>query len=478
MINNTMALQKKASVTKVLVVDDDPKVLLTLCSLLRKEGYQILEAETPESAFALISSQQPDLVILDIYLTNNTDGLTLLGKAKEKYPNLSFIMISGRGDTKTIVESMKLGASDFVNKPINPEEIKITIQNVLEKKSLRSKVKRLEYELYKKKPENQLIGTSKTMDEIRQWIDQIGVTDVSVLILGESGTGKELIANEIHHKSSRREKPFVKINCAAIPETLLESELFGYEKGAFSGAVIRKPGRIEFAHEGTLFLDEIAEMKSALQAKLLEVLQDKVFTPLGSTKPISVDVRVIAATNRQIQDEIATGNFREDLYYRLNGFTLSILPLRAHKEDIPALIDYFILQYNQEFNRNYKGISAQLFEDLIAYDWPGNVRELQNLIRHLVIFGNEKDLRVKLQNSSETLVTSATTMLPSISSKRLPSLKEYTREASIRAERILIKQVLDANQWNRTKAAKMLKVSYKTLLTKMQKCGLKGPEQK
>ncbi|MFN8008866.1 MAG: sigma-54 dependent transcriptional regulator [Terriglobia bacterium] len=315
-----------------------------------------------------------------------------------------------------------------------------------------------------------LFGNSEKMREVQKIIDQVADTDITVLVRGESGTGKELVAREICTRSARRDKPFVKVNCAAIPSELLESELFGFEKGSFTGAISRKPGKFEFANHGTIFLDEISEMHPTLQAKLLHVLQDREFSRLGGDEDVSVDVRVITATNRQIEKELQNGTFREDLYYRINVVSIHLPPLRERKEDIPELSEFFLRKYSSIFDKRYRPLSSSTANALYAYSWPGNVRELENLIKKIVVFENEE---YALQNLDPGLMHAA----PAIPAGELGnggrvSLKKIGKLAAQEAEKQLILQTLLETRWNRKKAADLLEISYKALLYKIKQAGL------
>jgi len=315
-----------------------------------------------------------------------------------------------------------------------------------------------------------LFGKSERMREIERIINQVADTDITVLVRGESGTGKELVAREICARSSRREKPFVKVNCAAIPSELLESELFGFEKGSFTGAIGRKPGKFEFANHGTIFLDEISELHPSLQAKLLHVLQDREFSRLGGDEDVSVDVRVITATNRQIEKELQNGNFREDLYYRINVVSIHMPPLREHKEDVPELIEYFLRRYSVTFEKCCPTLSKMAINALLSYDWPGNVRELENVIKKIVVLGNEEFALRDMGLSSKLLAQNGATRLP-LASGRIP-LKKAGKLAAMQAEKELILGTLLETRWNRKKAAALLEISYKALLYKIKQAGL------
>ena len=315
-----------------------------------------------------------------------------------------------------------------------------------------------------------LFGSSEKMKEVQRIIDQVADTDISILIQGESGTGKELVAREICTRSGRCDKPFVKVNCAAIPSELLESELFGFEKGSFTGAISRKPGKFEFANHGTIFLDEISEMHPTLQAKLLHVLQDHEFSRLGGDEDVSVDVRVITATNRQIEKELQNGTFREDLYYRINVVSIHLPPLRERKEDISELSDYFLRKYSSTFDKKYQPLSKSTLNALVAYDWPGNIRELENLIKKVVVFENEEYALQSLDPAPK--VPGASELVDQTGNNGRVSLKKIGKLAAREAEKQLIMQTLLETRWNRKKAADLLEISYKALLYKIKEAGL------
>jgi two-component system response regulator AtoC len=315
-----------------------------------------------------------------------------------------------------------------------------------------------------------LFGKSEKMREIERIINQVADTDITVLVRGESGTGKELVARELCSRSSRREKPFVKVNCAAIPSELLESELFGFEKGSFTGAIGRKPGKFEFANHGTIFLDEISELHPSLQAKLLHVLQDREFSRLGGDEDVTVDVRVITATNRQIEKELQNGTFREDLYYRINVVSIHLPPLREHKEDVPELVDYFLRRYSSLFEKSRPTLSKMAMNALLSYDWPGNVRELENVIKKIVVLENEEFALRDMGMNSKMAAQNEGSRLPQTNGRI--SLKKAGKFAAMQAEKELILGTLLETRWNRKKAAVILEISYKALLYKIKQAGL------
>src|SRR6059036_1460874 len=375
----------------VTVVDDDSAFANYLRTFLSLRGYDTRSYSRGDEMLAAVKAgDPPDIVLLDVMMPG-MNGLETLRALKSAKPDLQAIMLSGREQASTIVEAVRLGAADYVVKPDDPEglgEIALdsAIKSAMEKTRLVSEITELRRQLTDDQDRAFLFwGNSPDMKSIAQVIEQVSDSDVTVLIRGESGVGKELVARALHQRSPRRERPFVKVNCAALPAELLESELFGHEKGAFTGAATARIGKFEQAHSGTIFLDEIAEMKPALQAKLLHVLQDGQFTKLGSNKAINVDVRVVAATNRDLEGMMIRGEFREDLYYRLKVIEVVVPPLRERRSEISNLTDFFVARYSRKYNRPLKPISEELRQLFLKYDWPGNIRELENMVKRIVI---------------------------------------------------------------------------------------------
>ncbi|MCD6320555.1 MAG: sigma-54-dependent Fis family transcriptional regulator [Candidatus Desulfofervidaceae bacterium] len=365
----------------ILIVDDEESICQALTGILTDEGYEVISALNAVEAFKKIEEESPDLILLDIWLPD-IDGLEVLQKIKEQNPHIPVIMISGHGNVETAVKAMKLGAYDFIEKPLSWENTIPPVTNALklfrlteENIALREKVS-FRFDL---------TGQSKAMQRVKEQIRRVAPTNASVLITGENGTGKELVARAIHYYSKRAHGPFIEVNCAAIPDDLIESELFGHEKGAFTGAHTRKRGKFDLAHGGTLFLDEIGDMSSKTQAKVLRVIQEQRFERVGGTKTIQVDVRIVAATNKNLEEEINKGNFRADLYYRLNVVPIEVPPLRERKEDVPLLVEEFLKEFASEIHLGQKKIDEEALHLLMQYDWPGNVRELKNIIERLVI---------------------------------------------------------------------------------------------
>jgi two-component system nitrogen regulation response regulator NtrX len=365
----------------ILIVDDEPGILNSVSKILEDEGYQVALAKSGPEALKVIANDAPDLVLLDIWMPE-MDGLETLKRIREQSPGLTVMMMSGHGSIETAVKAIKLGAYDYVEKPLSLENIVLRIRHALDQRRLEEENVTLRNKVAKR---FELVGTSPVMQRLRQLLATAGPTTGRVLISGDNGTGKELVARAIHQASPRRDRPFVAVNCAAIPETLIESELLGHERGSFTGATTQKRGQFEQADGGTLFLDEIGDMSLNTQAKVLRVLQEQQFTRVGGSKQIKVDVRVIAASNKNLAKEIEKGQFREDLFYRLNVLPIEVPPLRERKEDVPQLVHHFLRSHAEEQGLRVKEVSAPALGVLQAYDWPGNIRELRNLIERLLI---------------------------------------------------------------------------------------------
>jgi two-component system response regulator GlrR len=368
---------------KILVVDDDSNFLKLIRMRLELAGYEVASALNEDEAIALAKEEIFAVSIVDLKLVRK-DGISLMEEMHSLNPNMPVIILTAHGSIESAVEATKKGAFNYLNKPFNPEELLFQIERAIENQRLVSEVRRLEEFLEKRYDFKNIVARSEKMQRILELVSRIAATDSTIYISGESGTGKEIIAKAIHVGSKRREKPFVAINCAAIPETLLESELFGYEKGAFTDAKRSYGGLFAQSHQGTIFLDEIGDMSLSIQAKLLRVLQEKKFYPLGSGKPVEVDVRVIVATNKDLEAEVKKGSFREDLFYRIHVVPIDLPPLRKRKEDIPLLAEHFLNEISQRMKKEIKGISTMAMQKLMLYDWPGNVRELENTIEHAI----------------------------------------------------------------------------------------------
>jgi len=453
----------------ILIVDDDEIMRETLLDVLKKSGYEIYAEGSGNGALSMIKKHIIDLVLLDMKLPD-IDGLEVLKKIKELDTDILVIIMTAYSDVQTAVSAMKLGAYHYINKPFELEELKLLIEKGLETQSLINEVRRLRWQQREEGQNNHINGVSPQIQYVRELIGMISKTNkTSVLIQGESGTGKELAANAIHYSSKRANKPFMKINCSAIPDTLLESELFGYEKGAFTDAKTTKKGLFELADGGTLFLDEIGEMKPYLQSKILRVIENQAFMRVGGEREIRVDVRIIAATNRDLESLVKEGAFRKDLYYRLKVMVVEMPPLRDRPEDILLLSNLFIEANNKEYGKNIKGLTDEAKKLLVQYHWPGNVRELKNVIERAMIL-TDQDY---------------------ISSKFLPfEVRQDEREKKIEGkenkssdfevmpldemEKIYLANVLKKLDWNKSKVSKILGISRATLRAKIKKYGLEA----
>ena len=463
---------------RVLVIDDDPGIREYLKALGDRQGYQVSAAADGEEAIASLSVSRPDIVTLDAVLPG-MDGLETLRQLKKLIPHTPVIMLSGHGQARTIVEAMRLGASDFLRKPFEVEELELAFQKALETHALKEEVENLRGRIRTETDTLGLLGDNPKMTEVREIIEQVADTDITVLVRGESGTGKEIVARGLYQLSGRSGRPFVKVNCAALPSELLESELFGFEKGAFTGAQKRKLGKFEYANHGTIFLDEISEMHPGLQAKLLQVLQDGEFSRLGGESDVKVDTRIIAATNRNLEEAVKEGAFREDLYYRLNVMTIHIPPLRDRLATIPLLVDTFLRKYNEEYKKNQDQVSDRILDAMMSYRWPGNVRELENMVKRVVVLGSEELVLQELavseapaEEKSEGDALDFGALGADFSSAQSLDLKAISKRAAQTAEKRVIERVLHQTRWNRKEAAERLQISYKALLYKMKENGL------
>lgn len=456
----------------VFVVDDDEAIREYLAKVLHLKGFEVECAESGEQALArLENGLTPVVMILDLKLPG-IPGVSVLKEAKRLHQRLPVIILTAHGATRSIVEAVRLGASDYIIKPFGANELEVSINNVLEKKDLIEEISRLREQVDGSFEDEMFITASQEMNRIKETIKQVSNTDATILLQGESGVGKEVLSRYIHHHSPRRDKPFLKINCAALPGELLESELFGYEKGAFTGAYRMKPGKFELAYGGTILMDEIGDMSLELQAKLLQVLQDNSFTRLGGQKDIKVDVRIIASTNKNLEESIRDGSFRADLYYRLNVIDIYIPPLRKRKEEIEVLCDYFLKKYRKKYNNEVQPISKKLMESFKKYDWPGNIRELENIIKRLVILGDESSIRAEIYKRMSRPAAPTDEEFESKGGRI--DLKKIKKRAALDAEREIILSVLQQTNWNQTRAAHILSISYKALLYKMKHCGIKS----
>ncbi|MDX2012597.1 MAG: sigma-54 dependent transcriptional regulator [Myxococcaceae bacterium] len=456
--------------SRVLVVDDEANLRKVLAAMLRKEGYEVAIAENGESALAEFEKSGADVVITDMVMPK-LGGLELLKAVHASRPDVPVIIITAHGTVDSAVEAIKLGAFDYITKPFEQAEIQAVVA-----KAARTQEANQGHVPPEGKARSSIIGESSQVQELFKVIDKVADSPSTVLITGESGTGKELVATALHDGSSRKDKPLIKINCAAIPKDLMESELFGYERGAFTGAVTSKPGRFELADAGTLFLDEIGEVPIEMQVKLLRVLQESEFERVGGIKTTRVDVRLIAATNRDLLAEVEAGRFRKDLYYRLNVVPIHLPPLRERRADVPALVRHFIEKYNKRLNKKIEGIADEALVMLQAYPWPGNIRELENLMERVILFADgprieAKDLPAPVRGGVGGATTS-TTESPPPEIGETP-LKEILKARQAEIEKAFIVQALGKTEGNVTRAAKLLGISRKSLQTKMKEFGLR-----
>lgn len=453
---------------KVLVADDELSMREFLEILLHKEGYAVETASTGEEAIKKIERDQPDLIICDIMMPK-VNGMDVLRKAKEIDPEALVIMITAYASTESAVEAMKLGAYDYITKPFQVDQIKLVVKKALEHVQLVRENIRLKREVESKYVFENLIGASEPMQKVYEVIRRVAPTKSNVLISGESGTGKELVAKAIHYNSPRRDLPFITVNCGAIPSELLESELFGHLKGAFTGAYGDKRGLFEAANKSTIFLDEIGEIPGHIQVKLLRVIQDKTFKPLGSVKDVNVDVRLIAATNRDLEIAVKQGIFREDLYYRLNVIQIHVPPLRERRDDVPLLIQHFIRNYNIEIGKEIKGIVLEAEKLLLAYDWPGNVRELENTIERAISLTQSEKITVENLPGAIRLARPESISVPSVP---FPDRGIELETILENMERDLILKALERSGGVKNKAAKMLGISFRSFRYRLKKLGL------
>jgi two-component system response regulator AtoC len=459
---------------RVLIVDDAEAVRTFVAHLLELRGYAVDTADDGRSALALLEGgAAPDVVLLDVMMPGQ-DGLATLARIREAHPEVSVVMLSVVGKTATIVEAMRLGAVDYLNKPFEESELEATLAQVFQRRS--EDRQRSGHGEEPSRAGETIAWASPAMQRVKALLEQVADTDVTVLIQGESGSGKEVVARTLHAVSSREQARFVKVNCAALPEDLLESELFGYEKGAFTGASARKQGKFELAHGGTIFLDEIGEMSPALQAKLLQVLQDGRFSRLGGNQEIAVDVRVACATNRKLDSMVREGTFREDLFFRLNVVTVTLPPLRERKEEIPTLVGNFLRAFAARYHKPLPRLSERLLRAFQRYSFPGNVRELENMMKRIIVLESEAQILDEVLRADRSGRPPGSSLLHLIqeieaTAGEIP-LREVGRRAAQVAERETIDRVLHHTNWNRKQAARLLGVSYKTLLQKIRDCGL------
>jgi two-component system nitrogen regulation response regulator NtrX len=448
----------------ILVVDDEKDIRISLTGILEDEGYQVVTAASGVEALEKLREDLPDLVLLDIWMPG-MDGLATLEKIKGLLPQITVIMISGHGTIETAVRATKLGAFDFIEKPLSLDKVLIAVTNALRMKELFTENEELKRAVGN---EHELIGATAVMVALREQIMRVAPTNASVLVNGANGTGKELVARSIHYYSPRHEKPFVAINCAAIPEELIESELFGHEKGAFTGALAQKKGKFDLADGGTFFLDEIGDMSLQTQAKVLRILQERSFERVGGTRQVTVDVRIIAATNKDLNEEIRLGRFREDLYYRLNVVPFRVPALRERTDDVPVLVQHFIDLFYRKEGREPKQFVPEALEALKQYSWPGNVRELKNIIERILIMTSGRSITCDdipdLQGHSESLPT-CPTLEGALAQSTL-------REAREEFEREFLIQKLEENDWNISRTAEIIELERSNLHRKIKSYGI------
>ena len=473
---------------RILIVDDDKLVRWTLTQKCVEFGYFSLEASSGEEALRMLQGDPVDAILLDVHLPD-LSGIGVLEKLKQGGETRSVIMMTADPQLDDVKAALRLGAYDFVSKPINFDELSVTLQNALDAGELRTEVECLRDEVRRRAGYHDVVGVSRKITELMKFVYKVAASEATtILVQGESGTGKDLVAKAIHYRSHRAQRPFVAINCSAIPETLMEAELFGHEKGAFTDAKAMKKGLFEVADGGTLFLDEIGELSPLLQAKLLRVLEDQVIRRVGGVRDIQVEVRVIAASNRDLDREVRTGRFRQDLYYRLAIISIFLPALRERKEDIPPLIDFFLAHYNRKFRKSVQGVSEDTRRLLLNYDWPGNVRELKNALERAMILEEGNLLKpddlpftvasgrsgpVPADKSAEAPVESR----PAPGKRRLPPLSIPEGGTSLEdVEHALVELALRQSRGNQIKAAKLLNISRDALRYKMKKFGLGHPE--
>ena len=453
---------------KILVVDDEKSMRDFLAIVLKKDGYYVVTASEGEEAIRVIQKEIFDLVITDIKMAK-LNGLEVLRAVKETAPQTIVLMITAFASTETAVEAMKEGAYDYIMKPFQIDEVKLIIKNALEKKKLQEENIRLKRELKDQTAFENIVGRGEKMKKVLDLVQKVSDSNSNILIFGESGTGKELIARAIHFNSRRKDKPFVTVNCSALPETLLESELFGHMKGSFTGAVINKEGLFEVAHEGTLFLDEIGETSMATQVKLLRVLQEKEFRRIGGTKDIKVDVRIIAATNKDLEKAVAQGAFREDLYYRLDVIPIYLPPLRERMDDIALLAEFFLQRFSQRIGKSFRGITPEAMRMLMAQEWKGNVRELENVLERAVALATTD--MITPQHLQECLQKPNSTRegLPA----EIPTEGVDLENLIGSMEKDLLLKALQKSRGIKKEAARLLRLNFRSFRYRLEKYGIK-----
>jgi DNA-binding NtrC family response regulator len=461
---------------KILIIEDDKAIAEVLRLFLESQGIEVTLVHSGDRGLALVKEERFDLVLTDIVMPCGISGMDILREVSGSKRDIPVIIITGFATVETAVEAMKLGAFDYITKPFNSDELLLTIKRAISMRELKEENVMLRKQLKREYSFNGLIGISPTMQRVYEMIEKVADTDCTILITGESGTGKEVIAKTIHYNSSRSQKPFIPLNCAAIPTSLLESELFGYEKGAFTGAINTRIGRFELANNGTLFLDEIGDLDPSLQAKLLRVIQEKEFERVGGIKTIKVDTRIIAATNRNLEELVRQERFREDLYYRLNVVQLHLPPLRERREDIPLLLDHFVNEFSTKMKREPLRFSEEVMECFLSYNWPGNVRELKNLLEGLMVLA--KDRVIKLEDLPERFFNSSNNQGIMLNHNRqaidIPDEGIDLEKTLYHTEKTLILKALKKAGGTKSKAAKLLGIKRTTLIEKLKRIGIES----
>ncbi|MCG2777000.1 MAG: sigma-54 dependent transcriptional regulator [Desulfobacterales bacterium] len=461
----------KQNSVRILIVDDEEYIRESLSRVMKTEGFKVQVAHNGDKGLKMIQEELPEVLLVDFKMPG-MDGMEVLRRAKELYPDLPVILITAYADVQGAVDAMRAGAHDYLAKPFEHHEVIRVVRRALAERELKEKLKNLSSQLEDTLSLSKLMGPSDAIGRLISDVNRVAKSDFTVVILGETGSGKELVARAIHHNSDRSEGPFVAIDCGAIPETLLESELFGHEKGAFTGAVVQKPGKFEAAKGGTLLLDEISNMPLSSQVKLLRALQEKKVYRVGGTKPIDVDVRLLVASNQDLGSATASNSFRSDLFYRLNEFTINIPPLRERKGDIPYLAKRFLETTNIELGKGVKGFSESATEALLAHDWPGNVRQLRSTIRRAVLLADEMVTEIHLDMTKVSGLSQGNN--PDI--EGMPwqgsSLKEIIRRNTLGIEREVLIKALKYTGGNKAKAARLLQIDYKTIHTKVKQLGI------
>ena len=460
---------------KILVIDDEKDFCENIAKFLGSEGYKVFTSNNGEDALERVIECQPDLALLDIRMPG-MDGMETLNRVRQFNNKLIVIILTAHQTERSAMEAIRLGAYDYLTKPCSLNKIKIMIENAFHTRTLTEEVAYLKGEVEEKLKYGNIIGSSKPMQRLYHSVERIAPADATVLIRGESGTGKELIARAIHDNSQRRSGRFLSIDCASLPQTLVESELFGYEKGAFTGAYRRKLGKFELAHRGTLFLDEIGNLPLETQVKLLRVLQERVIERLGGKEPVRIDVRLVTATNKDLMKAIKKGAFREDLYYRLNVCSITLPLLRERRSDIPLLAEHFIASLNKTHSKNIRGISPQALRLLLDYNWPGNVRELKNTVESAVLMADDYIHPGDLPEDIRRAGSEGTMVEIAVKLKAGAPLKQVAKKVSQETEKNLIIKVLQETGGNKTRAATLLGIDYKSLYNKIKQYKIKGSE--